>query len=188
MEHNTEHKEIYLLMMDALDGKLEPGKMVQLDSHLARCLTCSQQWESIQVIHQLFLQAPLLSPAADFTQRTLSRLPSARQRIIALSIIYGLLLVSGLVPLGLLIWLASQIRPAVSQPAFVNGLLQGFEQILEIAETIFNAFLQVLGTFGVFLGQHPTVIGLLLVMLGTIFVWGGVFTQMTRQTRSATTH
>jgi predicted anti-sigma-YlaC factor YlaD len=176
-----EHEEIVTLMMESLDGELQQDELVQLDAHLQSCPSCSQQWESIQAIHQLFLQAPVLSPAADFTQRTLARLPNPRHRLMALSAIYGLLLLSGLVPLILFIWLATQIRPAFNQPAFVDGLLQGGEQLLGLGQTILAAFWQSLSDLGELIGQDPAIIGLMLVMLGAIFLWGGVYSQLTRQ-------
>jgi len=176
-----EHEEIVTLMMESLDGELQQDEMTQLNAHLQSCPSCSQQWESIQAIHQLFLQAPVLSPAADFTQRTLARLPNPRHRLMALSAIYGLLLLSGLVPLILFIWLATQIRPAFNQPAFVDGLLQGGEQLLGLGQTILAAFWQSLSDLGELIGQEPAIIGLMLVMLGAIFLWGGVYSQLTRQ-------
>ena len=176
-----EHEEIVTLMMESLDGEIQQDELAQLDAHLQSCPSCSQQWESIQAIHQLFLQAPLLSPAADFTQRTLARLPNPRHRLMALSAVYGLLLLSGLAPLVLFIWFATQIRPAFNQPALVDGLLQGGEQLLGLGQTILAAFWQSLSDFGELIGQQPAIIGLILVMLGAIFLWGGVYSQLTRQ-------
>ena len=178
-----EHEEIVTLMMESLDGELRPDELAQMNTHLQSCPSCSQQWESIQAIHQLFLQAPVLSPAADFTQRTLARLPNARHRLLALSAVYGLLLLGGLVPLVLFVWFATQIRPAFNQPAFVDGLLQGGEQFLGLGQTILAAFWQSLSDFGELMGQQPAIIGLILVMLGAIFLWGGVYGQLTRQQR-----
>jgi len=116
-----EHEEIVTLMMESLDGEIQQDELAELDAHLHSCPSCSQQWESIQAIHQLFLQAPVLSPAADFTQRTLARLPNPRHRLMALSAVYGLLLLSGLAPLVLFIWFATQIRPAFNQSWPLSG-------------------------------------------------------------------
>lgn len=176
-----EHEEIVTLMMESLDGELQEDEQAQMDTHLQNCPACSQQWDSILAIHQLFLQAPVLSPAADFTQRTLARLPNPRHRLMALSAVYGLLLLSGLVPLVLFIWFIIQLRPAFNQPAFVEGLVQGGEQILGLGQTILAAFWQSLSDLGELIGQYPAIIGLILVMLGAIFLWGGVYSQLTRQ-------
>lgn len=178
-----EHEEIYNLMMEALDGELKRDELVEFNSHLHSCPSCAQQWVAVQSIHQLFLQAPVLSPAADFTQRTLARIPNPRHRLFALGAVYGLLLLSGIVPLVLFIWFATQISPAFNQPAFISGLLQGGEQLLGLGQTILDAFWQSLGTLGEVLGQQPAIVGLILVMLGAIFLWGGVYSQLTRQQR-----
>ncbi len=181
MEQRMEHEEIYMLMMDALDGEINAAQLSEMERHLEGCPSCERQWEAVQAIHRLFLETPILSPAANFTQRTLARLPNAQHRIIALSVIYGLLLLSGLLPLGLLIWFATQLQPAINQPAFIDGLLQAGEQLFGLGQTVVNAFFQILGTVGDLLNQQPALIGLILVMLGAIFVWGGVYSQLTRR-------
>jgi hypothetical protein len=86
-----------------------------------------------------------------------------------------------MVPLGLFIWFASQLRPAINQPAFVEGLQQAGQQLFGLGQTVVNAFFQILGNVGDLLNQQPALIGLLLVMLGAIFVWGGVYSQLTRR-------
>lgn len=181
MEQKIEHEEIYILMMEALDGEISAVQLSEMEHHLHSCPSCERQWQAVQAIHTLFLETPILSPAANFTQRTLSRLPNAQHRIIALSAIYGLLLLSGLLPLGLLIWFATQLRPAINQPAFIDGLLQAGEQLFGLGQTIVGAFFQSLGTVGDLLNQQPALIGLILVMFGAIFVWGGVYSQLTRR-------
>ena len=71
-----EHEEIYTLMMEALDGDIEDSGRRDLDSHLYDCTTCQREWRAIQAIHQLFLDTPVLSPAADFAE---SRVPAHRR-------------------------------------------------------------------------------------------------------------
>jgi hypothetical protein len=181
MEQRMEHEEIYILMMEALDGEIDAARLSDLEEHLDGCEACTQQWEAVQAIHTLFLETPLLSPAANFTQRTLARLPNPRHRIIALSAIYGMLLISGLLPLGLLIWFASQLRPAIDQPALIDGVMQAGEELFGLGQTVVGAFFQVLGTLGDLLSQQPALIGLILVMIGAIFVWGGVYSQLTKR-------
>ena len=116
-----EHEEIYTLMMEALDDDIRQDDLAVMNDHMLGCPSCAREWESVQAIHLLFLQAPLLSPAADFTQRTLARLPNPRHRMYALSAIYTFLLFSGVIPLVLFIWIATQIQPAFNQPAFLSG-------------------------------------------------------------------
>jgi len=178
-----EHEEITPLMMEALDGELPAERQRELEAHLMGCESCSREWQAIQAIHQLFLQAPILSPAADFTQRTLARLPNRRLRILVTGSIYSLLLVSGVIPLAIFIWLALQFAPALNQPAFVGGLLQAGGQALQLGRAALGACWQGLGTLGEGLGQQPAIIGWLLVMIGVVFLWGGVYSQLTRQQR-----
>lgn len=178
-----EHDEIYTLMMEALDGELEESERGQMMAHLHGCSTCAREWETIQAIHQLFLQAPILSPAAGFTQRTLALLPNTRYRVYAISAMYGFLLLVGLIPLTIIIWFILQIGPAFNQPAFVRGLQKGGGQLLGVIQTVVQAVWQGLGTFGELLGQQPSILGWLLVLVGVVFLWGGVYIQLTRQQR-----
>jgi len=178
-----DHEEITPLMMEALDGSLAEDRQHELEAHLNSCESCAREWQAIQAIHQLFLQAPILSPAAGFTTRTLARLPNRRMRIFVTSAIYGLLLVSGVVPLAIFIWLAVQFAPALKQPAFVGGIMQAGDQVLELALAAVGACWQGLGTIGELLGQQPAILGWLFVMIGVVFLWGGVYSQLTRQQR-----
>jgi anti-sigma factor RsiW len=178
-----EHEEIYTLMMEALDGELESAGQDELNAHLQGCRSCTRQWETIQAIHQLFLQSPILSPAADFTQRTLARLPNTRYRLGLISAVYGLLLLVGFVPLAIVGWIVIQFGPALNEPAFVRSLQQGGEQVQDLIQAVVSAGWQGLGYVGELLGQQPAIIGLLLVMVGMIFLWGGVYSQLTRPQR-----
>lgn len=178
-----EHEEIAPLMMEALDGELAEDRQRDLEEHLHSCESCAREWQAVQAIHHLFLQAPLLSPAADFTQRTLARLPNRRLRIYVTGSIYGILLVSGIVPLLVFVWLASQFAPALSQPAFVRGLLQAGGQVVHLGQAVLGACWQGLSTVGELLGQQPAILGWLFLMIGVVFLWGGVYSQLTRQQR-----
>jgi anti-sigma factor RsiW len=170
-------------MMEALDGVLAEDRQRDLESHLMNCESCAREWQAIQAIHLLFLQAPILSPAADFTQRTLALLPNRRLRILVTASIYALLLASGIVPLAIFIWLVIQFAPALNQPAFMGGLLQAGGQVLELGRAAVNGCWQALGTLGELVGQQPAILGWLFVMIGVVFLWGGVYSQLTRQQR-----
>lgn len=178
-----EHNEIYLLMMEALDGELGEPERREMAAHLHHCTRCAREWQAIQAIHTLFQQTPALSPAAGFTQRTLARLPNRRYRLWAISAIYGLLLVSGLAPLLVVAWLISLLAPVLAQPAFVRSLVQAAGQVARIIQAILGAFWQGLGSLGELVGQQPAVLGWLLVMLGLVFLWSGVYGQLTGQVR-----
>lgn len=178
-----EHDEIYTLMMEALDGDLDETRQTTLDDHLHSCPSCAHEWAAVSAIHQLFLQAPVLRPAADFTQRTLAMLPSSTYRIWMVSAVYGLLLLSGILPLVFVGWLVLEFGPALNQPAFIRSLLGAGGQILALVRVVIGAGLQGLGDLGELLGQQPAILGLLLVMIGAIFLWSGVYSQLTRPQR-----
>jgi anti-sigma factor RsiW len=178
-----EHEEIYTLMMEALDGEIEDSGRRDLEGHLHDCTPCQREWRAIQTIHQLFLDTPILSPAADFAERTLRQIPVSPYRIWLVSGVYGLLLLSGLVPLIALIWLTVEFGPALNQPAFVRIITQVGSQVWGLGQVIAGAAWQAVGTTGELLGQQPNIIGWLLVMAGIVFLWGGVYSRMTSPRR-----
>jgi hypothetical protein len=170
-------------MMEALDGDIEDSGRRELDSHLHDCTTCQREWRAIQAIHQLFLDTPALSPAADFAERTLRQIPVSPYRIWLVSGVYGMLLLSGLVPLIAVIWLTIEFGPALNQPAFVRIITQVGSQIWGLGQVVVGAAWQGMGTTGELLGQQPNIIGWLLVMAGIVFLWGGVYSQLTSPRR-----
>lgn len=173
-----EHDEIYTLMMEALDGDLADADCREMEAHLATCYSCAREWQAIQTIHQLFLQTPALSPAADFTQRTLAALPNNTYRIWLIGAIYGFLLISGVLPLVIVGWLVTTLAPAVIEPAFGRGLVQAGGQLVSLGSAVLSAFWQGLGGLAQLLAQQPTILGWLFVMVGVVFLWGGVYRQM----------
>lgn len=178
-----EHDEIYMLMMEALDGELADSDCRDMEAHLATCHSCAREWQAIQTIHQLFLQTPVLTPAADFTQRTLAILPNNAYRIWLIGAIYGFLLISGVLPLVVVGWLATTLAPAVTEPAFGRGLVQAGSQVVSLVSAVLGAFWQGLGGLVQLLAQQPALLGWLFVMVGIVFLWGGVYRQMTASQR-----
>ena len=178
-----EHEEIFTLMMEALDDELGESGQFEMRTHLESCPSCSQEWKGIQAIHQLFLETPALSPAAGFTERTLGLLPNPAYRLWMGSVVYGLLLISGLLPVVVIIWLTSQFGPALEQPAFIDGVLRAGGQVAHLGNTVLDAFRQGVVNAGDLIGQQPAIIGLLLVMVGAILLWGGFYSQLTNPRR-----
>ncbi len=173
-----EHERFHLLMMDALDGELATEQQTELESHLRACPDCRREWQAILAIDTLFRQAPMLSPAAGFTQRTVAMLPNRRARLWAISIIYVLLLLSGILPILLVVWAANTIVPVVSQPAFVETARQVLDQGARLISVIAGALFKGLGELIV---QQPAILGWLLVLAGMVFVWNGVYQQLVSQ-------
>lgn len=172
------HNEIYTMMMGALDGELSANGHVELESHLRACPSCAREWQALMAIDMLFRQTPALSPAAGFAQRTLARLPNRRYRIWIISAIYVLLLLSGTLPLLLVVWAVSRFGPMLTEPVMVSSLLASLERTLRITGTVLRALLSGLGEF---LVQQPAVLGWLMVMAGLVFLWSGIYRQLVSQ-------
>jgi anti-sigma factor RsiW len=178
MELIMEHERFHMLMMDALDGELAAEQQNELESHLRACPACSREWHAILAIDTLFRQAPMLSPAAGFTQRTVALLPNRRARLWAISLIYVLLLLSGILPILLVIWAANTVVPVISQPAFIESVQRLLDQGVRLISVISAALFKGMGELIV---QQPAILGLLLVLAGTVFVWNGVYQQLVNQ-------
>lgn len=173
-----EHERFHMLMMDALDGELAAEAQTELESHLRACPACRREWHAILAIDTLFRQAPMLSPAAGFTQRTVALLPNRRARLWAISIIYVLLLLSGILPILLVIWAANTVVPVISEPAFAESLQQVWAQVVRLVSVVSGALFKGLGELIV---QQPAIVGWLLVLAGMVFVWNGVYRQLVSQ-------
>lgn len=167
-----EHETYYMMMMDALDGELAAEDRAGLESHLRACPHCRREWGALQAIDTLFRQTPALAPAAGFTQRTLARLPDKRYPVWLLSAIYLVLLLSGTVPLLVGIWAANEFGPVIGQPAVVRSVWQTVIEIAQVLGTILGALVSSLGQL---VAQQPAFLGWLLVMVGVVFLWSGIY-------------
>lgn len=177
-----EHENIFSLMMDALDGELLDSGKEDLEVHLRACPECNREWQALLAIDRLFRHTPALAPAAGFAQRTVARLPNRKARLWAISAIYGLVLLSGLIPVLLGVLVISRLGPILSQPALVQSVLQSIQRTAQVFETILFALLNSAGEMVL---QQPTMIGWLLVMVGVVFLWGGVYRQLSTITPSS---
>jgi len=173
-----EHENIYTLMMNALDGELADSGTNDLEAHLRACPSCMREWQAVLAIDTLFRQTPSLAPAADFAQRTLARLPNRRYRVWTISIMYVALLLGGALPMlvGFLIY--SQLGTAVTEPAVWQTIWQAVSQVFQVAGTVLRALASGAGEFAV---QQPAMVGWLLVMVGLISLWSGLFRHMVVQ-------
>jgi anti-sigma factor RsiW len=177
-----EHENYVTLMMDALDGELASNRKQDLEAHLRACPECTREWQALVAIDRLFRHTPALSPAVGFAQRTIARLPNRRVRVWAISAIYGLVLLSGLIPVLLTILAITRLGPVLSQPALVQSVIQSIQTTMQVSGTIISALLNGAGEM---ILQQPTLIGWLMVMIGIVFLWGGVYRQLsTVPTRS----
>lgn len=170
-----EHEDFYLLMMDALDGELTAVAEQELDTHLALCHDCRREWQALVTVDTLLRRTPALAPAADFAERTLARIPSQRSRMWLLGTIYFLFLLGGIIPLilggvGLVL-----LRPLFNQPSTLQTIGQSLVSTLSVIGTLAWAVVQVAGEL---LAQQPAIVGSVLVMVGIVSVWGGVYQQL----------
>jgi anti-sigma factor RsiW len=175
MEWVMEHEEIITLMMDALDGELTDDPRIELEAHLRACPNCMREWQALSAIDALFRQTPALRPAADFAQRTLARLPNRTARIWSVSALYMLFLVAGTLPIFIGLWAVSTLGPVLNEPTLLRSVLGSIDRVLEASGAVISALLSGAGEF---LLQQPTIIGWLLVMVGVVSVWGGVYRQV----------
>ncbi len=171
-----EHEErFYTMMMDALDDKLAPGEQAELETHLRTCTDCTQEWRALVAIEMLFRQTPMLMPAVDFAERTLARLPNRRTRRMALGAIYTILLLSGIFPLLIGVFLAIRYAPILSQPALLGGIWASVSGIGRAFATVIGALFAGAGHLVI---EQPAVIGWFIVLAGLVFLWGGVFQRL----------
>ncbi len=170
-----EHEEIFTLMMDALDGELLADEQSMLESHLRACPDCMREWQAMSAIDALFRRTPMLSPAADFTQRTLARLPNRRVRLWLMGVVYLALLMAGLLPFLLVVGTAVLLASSFGEPAAIGNGLQLLVKGLQLTGVVAGALLA--GASRLILEQ-PSIIGWMLVMVGIVFLWSGVYRQM----------
>ena len=181
MTQTTNHEAAYVLMMDALDGELSASGKITLEAHLRACPACEEEWQALVAVDFLFKHTPLLEPAPNFAQQTVSQLPEERPRIWTLATIYLTLLVTGIVPILGLGWLFGQLQPLLQLPAFGASLQQAFTKAWQLGGAFLGALWQILASLGDFVGQNPTIVGWAMVMIGFIAVWSGVYSQLMNQ-------
>ena len=162
-----------------LDGLLTvdipPEEVDTLNAHLQDCPNCMREWRALVAIDHLFRTTPALAPAAGFTQRTLSRLPDRRYRVWLIGSIYMLLLLSGALPLAAGIWAVTRYGSVITEPGMVQSVVRSLAQLAQAAGAVLGAIFNGVGNFVV---QQPAVLGWLLVMIGMISVWSGIYTQL----------
>lgn len=173
-----QEERIYAMMMDALDGELTAVEQADLERHLHTNPDLMREWQALRAIDTLFKQTPALMPTADFTQRTIARLPNRRARIGVIGVIYVLLLLSGVIPLLLGIWAINRLGAVLSEPMLINTLLQTLNEGLSVTGLLLRAGFSSAGELIV---QQPAVLGWMLVMAGVVFVWSGVYRQLVSQ-------
>ena len=175
METAMDHDDAFALMMDMLDGEASGAEARDLEIHLRACPDCSREWQALLAIDALFRKTPALSPAADFVERTLARLPNRRMRIWAMGALYGAALMGGIVPLVVLALLAVRLMPVLSQPALVESIFASLATTYRTGGIVLAALVNGAGEV---LIQQPVYVGWMLVLAGIVFLWGGVYRRL----------
>jgi hypothetical protein len=170
-----DHEEIYLLMMDALDGELAQEGWETLEAHLHTCPPCAQEWYALQAVETLLRTTPALVPPINLVERTLGRLPRPAYRTWLVGATYSLLLLSGVLPLVGLVVLLVTVGGAFFDLSIMQTVLATMWETVSLLPVMLTALLNVLGAF---IAQQPMVVGVLLMMVGLIMVWGGVYSQL----------
>jgi anti-sigma factor RsiW len=170
------------MMMDALDGELAASERTELEAHLRACPDCGREWRALMAIELLFRQTPMLMPAVDFAGRTLARLPNRRARRMALGAIYGVLLLSGIVPLVIGLFLLARYAPILSSPELLGGVWSSISGAGRAVATVIEALIVGAGRFVI---EQPTLIGWFIILAGLVFLWGGVFQRLLVQPNGA---
>lgn len=177
-------EDTYTLMMDALDGELSEAGWAELESHLRARPALAREWETLRAVDALLKRAPMLQPAADFTQRTLARIPDSRRRLWAGVTLYFLLLASGIIPLGAIVWIAVQVIPLLGQPTLLRGLLQAGAGFVQMIQAVFGALLNGAGEF---VDQQPLALAYLSLMAAIVALWAGVYGRLVLYSRRSET-
>lgn len=179
-EERMDQEQLYALMMEALDGELSEAEVVRLESHLRARPRLAREWEAMRAVDALFRSSPMLQPAVNFRQQTLARLPRSRQRLYAGVIIYLMVLASGLIPLAAIGWIAIQFLPVLGQPAFWRSLWQGAVQFVSLLQIMVAALFNGAGEF---LREQPLMLAWLVVLVGIVALWAGVYNRLVLQSR-----
>ena len=163
-----ENTEAFQLMMDALDGEISDNGRKRLQYYLDTDADLAKEWTALNEIDDLFKSTPVIEPAIDFAQRTIGRLPNPKLRRRLIRGIYAILVLSGILPVLLLIWGFSRLS--------VNDS--------EILNTIFRALgdgvTVLVAGLGTRLIEQPALFIPLVLMGLSVFAWRTVYARLTK--------
>lgn len=166
---------LFALMMRAIDGECTAAESAELEHLLADDPEEARLWQAMQAVDLLFQQTPAVAPPANLAARTLARLPHSNARL-WFGLFYMLLLFSGLVPIGLLVWGYIQYGPLLGGVPVLGVLVATFGNLWQIVQVIFGAFITSLVDL---LRQQPQLMGWLTILVGIVLTWLNVYRQLT---------
>lgn len=170
LNNNEEFDEAYALMMDALDGTLSARQERELRQYLQTYPELAEEWNALQVVDSWLMDAPQAQPTENFVEHTILRLPNLYLRRWAVAVSFAVVLLLGMLPmLGL----------AVAFTAFSNAdLVASLQFLAQMGGVVADAMVQWLIGWGEFTTQNPAMIGMMLLMVGAVTLWSGVYNQM----------
>ena len=175
------------LMSLSLDGLLESAAQSALDEHLSSCLRCTEDWQSLRALSQLFEATPMAQPAPGFAGRVTHRVARVRGRRELQR--RGLLLLGSLAVLSLLtvpslIGMGSLARDLVA-PSMVGTGVRMLSRMISVFGSMRNA---VALLFSAFFSTPAAVLApaYVAVALAAAFLWTYLLIRV--RTTSATNH
>lgn len=158
-------------MMDALEGVLEPEESAELHRYLSDHPDLAAEWEAMQAVDDMLREAPPIAVPVHLMDNTLYRLPTARNRRLFMSAFFFVLLLGGLLPFMLGIFVSTQLGGASLGG---QSIFAGIQVLQVIGTGMLSAIRTVLST-------QPIVFGWFTLMLGVIATWIAVFRQYSVQ-------
>jgi len=166
-------RDIGLLMSLALDQSLTQVEARGLEDHLKRCPTCQKEWETMQRISRLFIDAPLVGPPPGFADRVMQRLTQrqARRRrlLIGAALLVVCLSLGALALPGIVRWLA-MLWQVITEPSLLSHGAKLVAKLLDLAESVGRACWLIITVLSSYLSQ-PALLGYSFLVLILTALW-----------------
>lgn len=167
--------DLMAFMMDALDGTLSANDQHVLTTQLRHYPELAQEWEAMQLVDNLLLAAPMMAPPRHFATQTMACLPNLTMRRTVSAALFTVLFIGGLLPFLFVAGLGVML---LGGGTAVFGLLDVLGNFGQFSALLLGAFGKLLLGMGNYMGEYPAVMGTFMVMLGSIFLWSGVYRQL----------
>lgn len=167
----TDLDQIYEYMLDAVDGHLSLADERRLEAFLTKHPDLEAEYRSLSVVNTLMVETPAAAPPAHFVDTTYAHLPNWRARRVLLTAGFVGALFAGLMLIPVL-FLFMLFREELAQMATL---------FMNIADSLIFGIGQLFLAGATFLIDNPAAMGSLIVMLGSIVLWSGVYQQMVQR-------
>lgn len=175
--HNTTYteEELMSLMMDALDGTLSVPDQHVLTTQLVHYPALAQEWQAMQQVEALLIATPMAAPPPHFAAQTIACLPNLALRRTLSAALFTVLFIGGLLPFLLAVGAGLMLVGGGTAVSSFIDLLANFGQFSALLMSALGNLLLGMGTY---MGAYPAVLGTFMVMIGSIFLWSGVYRQL----------